>query len=90
MDIKKRCDIHISLTRQTTPKTYTFSEIDLKNFEEELIAIGEKILEYGLEIGNYPIGNIDYLFNSKRRACEKEVQRRTGYNNPRTYVRMRF
>jgi len=72
------------------PKIYTFSHIDLQAFEEELIKIAEKILDYGLDIGNYPIGNIDDRFNSRRRACEQEVQRRTGYGNVKTYVQMGF
>jgi len=73
-----------------TPKTYTFSHEDLQAFEKELISTAEKILDHGLDIRNYPIGNIDDLFNSKKKACEQEVQHRTGHNNIKTYVQMRF
>tara|TARA_Y100000310_G_scaffold342852_1_gene447882 strand:+ start:4904 stop:5722 length:819 start_codon:yes stop_codon:yes gene_type:complete len=73
-----------------TLKEYSFSQIDLQAFEEELNIIANQILEYGNDIGKYPIGNIDDLFNSKRKACEQEVQRRLGYRNVNTYVQMRF
>lgn len=71
-------------------KVYKFNEQDLVNFEKELIAIGNQLLEYGDNIGKYPIGNIDDLFNSKRRACEDEVVRRNGYRDVKTFVQMRF
>jgi ATP-dependent helicase/DNAse subunit B len=73
-----------------TPKVYSFSQTDVQAFEEELNIITNQILEYGIEIGNYPIGNIDDLFNSKRRACEQEVHRRNGYSDIKTFVQMRF
>ncbi|MAG38215.1 hypothetical protein CMI45_02425 [Candidatus Pacearchaeota archaeon] len=73
-----------------TPKEYSFSQLDLQAFEEELIMIAEQILEYGTKIENYPIGNIGDTFNSKKNACEKELQRRTGYSNAKTFVQMRF
>ena len=59
------------------PKIYSFSQTDLQVFEKELITVAEKILDYGLDIGNYPTGNIGGLFNSTKKACEQEVQRRT-------------
>jgi len=73
-----------------TPKEYSFSHLDLQAFEEELLAIAEQILEYGTNIENYPIGDIDDTFNSKRNACEQELQRRTGCSNTRNFVQMRF
>ena len=73
-----------------TPKEYSFSQTDLQDFEKELIAIAERILDYGSDIGNYPIGNVNGLFNDKRKACEQEVQRRVGIKNIRTYIQMRF
>lgn len=73
-----------------TPKVYTFSKGDLEAFEGELLEIANKIMGYGLEIGNYPIGNIDDTFNSKRGACEAEVQRRMGFRSVRNFVQMRF
>ncbi|MBU0466945.1 MAG: hypothetical protein KKF39_04725, partial [Nanoarchaeota archaeon] len=71
-------------------KTYTFSPADLQTFEEELLATATKILDYGLEIGKYPIGNICDLFNSKKKACKQEVQRRTGYHNVKAYIHNTF
>lgn len=73
-----------------TPKVYSFSLDDLQAFEEKLLVIANKILEDGLDIGNYPIGNVDDLFNSKRGACEEEVQRRLGFASIKNYVQMRF
>ncbi|PIN89438.1 hypothetical protein COU60_03520 [Candidatus Pacearchaeota archaeon CG10_big_fil_rev_8_21_14_0_10_34_76] len=72
------------------PKTYNFSEIQVKSFEKEIYSVSEKILEYGTDIGSYPIGNIEDLFNSKKRACEEELQRRMGFSNIRKFVQMRF
>jgi hypothetical protein len=71
-------------------KEYGFSEVDLQTFGEELRTIAEKILECGEDIGKYSIGEIDDLFNSKRKACEQEILRRTGNSDIKTYVQMRF
>ncbi len=57
-------------------KNYNFTHLDIQYFEEELLAIAEKIFQYGKEISNYPIGDIDDLFNSKKQACLREVARR--------------
>lgn len=57
-------------------KNYIFKLNDLQNFEKELHRIADEILSFGTEIGNYPIGNIDDRFNSKKQACLKELQRR--------------
>jgi len=73
-----------------TPKEYTFTHDDLEDFEQKLLSIAQTLLQYGTDIGKYPIGNIDDLFNSKKRACEAEMKRRTGYNNIKTFVQMRF
>ncbi len=73
-----------------TPKIYSFMQSDLEAFEEELNTIANRILNYGLDINKYPIGDIDDLFNSKRKACEQEVQRRIGYSNIKTFVQMRY
>jgi len=71
-------------------KIYTFSQEDLLVFEKELFAVAEEIMGYGEDIGKYPLGNIEGTFNTKREACEKEMQRRTGYSNVKTFVQMRF
>ena len=47
-------------------------------FEEELKEVANRILDYGTDIGNYPIGDIDGLFNSKRKACIREIIRRNN------------
>lgn len=73
-----------------TPKAYTFTLKDIQVFEKDLLRIAEQILDYGLDIGRYPIGKVDDLFNSKRKTCEKEIQRRTGFSNVKTFVQMRF
>lgn len=57
-------------------KQYTFSQNDLQAFEEELHAIADEILAYGTDIRNYPAGDIDDLFNSKKQACLQEMARR--------------
>ncbi len=72
------------------PKTYIFSDIHLKSFEKELYEVSEKIIEYGTDIDNYPIGNIEDVFNSKKKACEQEVHRRLGFSNIRKFVQMRY
>lgn len=59
-----------------TPKHYSFTINDIKTFEEELRAIADEILSYGTDISNYPIGDIDDLFNSKKQACLREIARR--------------
>ena len=38
--------------------------------------IADKILTYGTNIENYPAGQIDDLFNAKKQACLKEVNKR--------------
>ena len=48
----------------------------LKDFEKELHRIADNILSFGTNIENYPIGKIDDLFNSKKQACIREVERR--------------
>ncbi|MBM3230044.1 PD-(D/E)XK nuclease family protein [Candidatus Pacearchaeota archaeon] len=58
-------------------KEYRFDALDIKAFEEELHAIADELLAYGNCIDNYPIGDVDDLFNSKKQACLREVSRRT-------------
>jgi hypothetical protein len=57
-------------------KVYEFSHDDLKKFEEELGDIANRVLSYGNEIGRYPAGEIDDLFNSRKQACLRELARR--------------
>jgi len=71
-------------------KKYSFSKEDLENFETELNRIANTLLEYGTEIRNYPIGKIDDLFNSKKQACKREVQRRTGFRDIKDYIQNKF
>ncbi|MBU2503464.1 MAG: PD-(D/E)XK nuclease family protein, partial [Nanoarchaeota archaeon] len=54
-------------------KVYAFSQEDIELFEEELGSIAEQIFEYGTDIGKYPVGNINDIFNSKKEACIKEI-----------------
>ncbi|MGK0209091.1 MAG: RecB family exonuclease [Patescibacteria group bacterium] len=62
-------------------KEYEFTIQDIEAFKEELQATAEEIADYGNEIGNFPIGKIDDLFNSKKRACKAEVKRRDKEKN---------
>jgi hypothetical protein len=57
-------------------KDYVFGLADIEGFELELNNIADQILSFGTEIGNYPIGKIEDLFNSKKQACLKELERR--------------
>ena len=57
-------------------KHYIITKEDLEAFEEELHAVAEEILSYGLDISKYPIGDIDDVFNSKKKACLMEIERR--------------
>jgi len=68
-------------------KVYEFSYDDVQAFEEELRIIANRILSYGTEIRNYPIGDIDDLFNSKKKACLSEISRRNFPENPEEFVK---
>ncbi|MDO8517463.1 MAG: PD-(D/E)XK nuclease family protein [Nanoarchaeota archaeon] len=57
-------------------KEYIFDIDEITEFEKELHKIADTILTYGTNIENYPIGRIDDLFNSKKQACLKEIERR--------------
>lgn len=57
-------------------KDYAFSLEEIKEFENTLHEIANQILLFGTNIGNYPLGQIDDIFNSKKQACLKEVERR--------------
>ncbi|MEK6918681.1 MAG: PD-(D/E)XK nuclease family protein [Nanoarchaeota archaeon] len=57
-------------------KNYEFKIKEIEEFEKELHKIADSILEAGTRIENYPVGQIDDLFNSKKQACIKEVERR--------------
>ncbi|OIO81745.1 hypothetical protein AUJ84_00465 [Candidatus Pacearchaeota archaeon CG1_02_32_132] len=71
-------------------KVYSFSKEDLSNFEEELKRVANEILSYGKDIGKYPIGDINDLFNSKKQACLREVSRRNFFQNPENFSQMAF
>jgi len=55
---------------------YIFSLKEIENFEKELHQIADAILLFGTNIENYPIGQIEDRFNSKKQACLKEMERR--------------
>ena len=57
-------------------KEYIFSLKEIEEFERELHKIADQILLFGTDIENYPIGRIDDMFNSKKQACLREVERR--------------
>lgn len=57
-------------------KDYFFGIEEVEEFEKELNRLAETILECGMNIEKYPIGKIDDLFNSKKQACLREVERR--------------
>lgn len=57
-------------------KEYSFDLADIEAFNMELNEVADKLLSYGTDIKNYPIGEIDDIFNSKRQACLKEIERR--------------
>ena len=57
-------------------KEYIFGLEEIEEFERELHRIADIILVFGTDIENYPIGRIDDMFNSKKQACLREVERR--------------
>lgn len=57
-------------------KEYRFTEQDIQAFQEELHTVAQELLSYGTAIENYPIGDVDDLFNSKKQACLREIARR--------------
>lgn len=63
-------------------KVYQFRENHIEDFKFELQAIADQLLSWGTNIDNYPIGEIDDLFNSKKQACLKEIARRKRSANP--------
>jgi len=59
-----------------TKKEYTFTIDEILSFENEIKKIAEEIISYGHDIRRYPIGDINSIFNTKRQACLREVERR--------------
>lgn len=57
-------------------KDYIFGIEEIEAFEKELHNIADSILSFGDNIENYPIGRIEDMFNSKKQACLREVERR--------------
>ena len=57
-------------------KCYEFNLEQIEKFHQELHNVAEKLILYGTNIENYPIGDIESVFNSKRQACLKEIERR--------------
>jgi len=60
-------------------KEYIFSLEEIEEFERELHRIADVILLFGADIKNYPIGRINDMFNSKKQACLREVERRKNH-----------
>ncbi len=71
-------------------KIYEFTHEDLEMFELELRDVADKLLTWGDEISNYPIGDVNDLFNSKKRACLREVARRNFSERTEEFVQMTF
>ncbi len=57
-------------------KDHKFTIKEIEDFEQELHEVADKILSLGTDIENYPIGQVDDLFNSKKQACQREIERR--------------
>ncbi len=57
-------------------KEYLFTLNQLEAWEQELHRVADTILAWGHNADNYPLGKIDDLFNSKRKACLRERERR--------------
>ena len=62
-------------------KEHVFSLEDVEEFKEELNRIADQLLDSGTDIKNYPIGEINDIFNSKRQACLEEIERRQRIEN---------
>ena len=62
-------------------KDHKFTIEEIKEFEKELQDIADKLLLFGTNIDNYPIGEIEDLFNSKKQACLKEIAKRKKLDN---------
>ena len=71
-------------------KIYQFSHKDLIMFETELQNVANKLLSWGKDISNYPIGDVNDLFNSKKKACMREVARRSFSERTEEFVQMTF
>ncbi len=59
-------------------KDYIFDTEDLEAFKEELEALAQEILSFGTDISKYPAGEIEDIFNSKKKACLREIERRNS------------
>jgi len=72
---KKSTFFYLKLNKR---KDYTFTVEEMLELEQKIKAVAEEIISYGNDIGGYPIGDIDSIFNSKKQACLREVERRKG------------
>ncbi len=65
-------------------KAYSFTLEEIKEFEKEIESVANQIISYNNEIGNYPVGDISSIFNSKQKACraEAEARRTKKFQNP--------
>lgn len=57
-------------------KDHKFTIKEIEEFEQELHEVADKILMFGTDIENYPAGKIDDIFNSKKQACLREIEKR--------------
>ncbi len=62
-------------------KDYIFDLEQIEEFRQELNNVANKLLSFGTDIENYPIGEIGDIFNSKKQACLKEIARRKLFAN---------
>ena len=57
-------------------KEYAFTLKEINQFKHEIEQLAQQLLVFGTDINNYPIGEIEDLFNGKKQACLKEIERR--------------
>jgi hypothetical protein len=67
---------HFHYLKLGVSKDYIFNLAQIENFHKELNSVAEEILFLGDDISNYPAGEIEDIFNSKKQACLREIERR--------------
>ena len=65
-------------TKLNEPKSMSFSEQDIIEFEQWLYTLCKDIDKKGLNISNYDIGEIDSPFNCHVNKCKDEIQKRNN------------
>lgn len=74
---------HFHYLKLGVSKEYSFALEDVRAFKEELEALAHQLLSFGTDIEKYPTGEIDDVFNSKKQACLKEIERRKSLEDIR-------